>query len=70
MSKRPECNPDQLQLRVFSPLDGGRTLVRSDAHRSEERDLLDAGAAQTSVASVEDRAIYDAIVERYFNSDR
>ena len=65
MKKPADKHPQQLQLRVFSQIDGGlsnRTTkcpIESTSH-----------VPQTDLqrASAEDRAVYQAIADRYFKS--
>ncbi|MDQ1090793.1 hypothetical protein QE400_000206 [Xanthomonas sacchari] len=69
MAKPRDSNPKQLQLRVFSQVDGG--LLRNSG--SAQTGRQEAGRCEQSEvrsASTEDREIYDAIVERYFSSER
>lgn len=69
MAKSRERDPDQLQLRVFTRLDGG--LLRADMSRQEAHSAIQSNdTREPRLANAEDRAIYDAIVERYFSSDR
>lgn len=68
MSKSRERDPDQLQLRVFAQVDGGR--LRADASRQASCSSAKSEPTDPKAASAEDRAIYDAIVERYFSSER
>jgi hypothetical protein len=67
MSKSRERDPGQLQLRVFAQVDGG--LLRADA-RQTSCSSVQSESSDPKAASAEDRAIYDAIVERYFSSER
>lgn len=64
---KADKHPQQLQLRVFGQIDGGRSKpgrTLSTDQRSQ------AEHAKAPVASAEDQAIYQAIADRYFNSDR
>jgi len=68
MSKSRERNPDQLQLRVFAKVDGG--LRGTEVSRQTNDPTVKRESGDPRTASMEDRAIYAAIVERYFSSDR
>lgn len=68
MAKTQRSSPQQLQLRVFADVNGGSSRPCDPQAASHERS---AGAARACYdeATPEDRAIYQAIADRYFKSE-
>ena len=68
MGKSRDHGSQQLKLRVFSPIQGG--LARGEECLSVTTDVSTASGVEDLATAPEDRAIYEAIAEHYFKSDR